>query len=210
MLGHAIAHAESIRCCERSSPCGPISRPPAVGGARPTSGHAARTEAVAHRDERIARGGRATACNKTRSARQGGIPDRLRQPAHGQPRPLATRSRTPARVDHASAAVVAILVALCRRVQGLAKTDRPALRLSSKPSGLRMEMMPCVDRTAAHRRATLATLACSIRATLASRHFFSRAPLASRHCFSRALPDRSADDHAVEIDVHLSIDDRLA
>jgi hypothetical protein len=47
MIGQPIAHAESIRCCERSSPCDAISRPPAVGGARSAAGHAARTEAAA-------------------------------------------------------------------------------------------------------------------------------------------------------------------
>src|SRR6266511_6339310 len=133
MLRQAIAHAESIRC--RSSPCDPVSRPPPVGGARSAPGHAAGTRAVAHRDERIARGGRTTARNETGSARQGGIAFGLRQSAHGEPKPLATRSGTPARVDHPSAAVVAILVALCRRVQGLAKTDRPALRLRASHPG---------------------------------------------------------------------------
>src|SRR5260370_32845453 len=69
MLGHAMAHAESIRC--RSSPCDAISWSPAVGGVRSAPGHATGTEAVAHRDERIARGGRTTARNETGSGRQG-------------------------------------------------------------------------------------------------------------------------------------------
>src|SRR5204863_8211485 len=81
MLGHAMAHAESIRC--RSSRCDAISWSSAVGSARSAPGHATGTEAVAHRDERIARGGRTTARNETGSARQGGIPFGLRQPAHG-------------------------------------------------------------------------------------------------------------------------------
>src|SRR6266481_9030817 len=116
MLGHAMAHAESIR--SRSSPCDAISWSPAMGGARSAPGHATGTEAVAHRDERIARGGRTTAGNETGSARQGGIPFGLRQPAHGEPRPLETKSGTPLRVNRASAAMVAILVELCLRVQG--------------------------------------------------------------------------------------------
>src|SRR5260370_38160521 len=71
------------------------------------------TEAVAHRDGRIARGGRTTACNGTGSAQHGGIPFGRRQPAYGEPRLLATRSGTPPRADRGSAARVAILVALC-------------------------------------------------------------------------------------------------
>jgi hypothetical protein len=58
-----MAHAESIRC--RSSPCDAISWSSAVGGARSAPGHATGTEAVAHWDERIARGGRTTARNET-------------------------------------------------------------------------------------------------------------------------------------------------
>src|SRR5260370_36532320 len=56
---------------------------------------------------------RTTSRNETGSARQGGIPFGLRQPAHGEPRPLETRSGTPLRVNRASAAMVAILVELC-------------------------------------------------------------------------------------------------
>jgi len=84
-----------------------------VGGARSATRDAAGTEAVAHRDERIARGGRTTARNETGSARQGGIPFGLRQPAYGEPGPLETRSGTSLRVNRASAAMVAILVELC-------------------------------------------------------------------------------------------------
>ena len=57
MIEHAIAHAESTRYCERSSAYEPISWTTSVGGARPATSDAAGTEAVAHRDERIARGG---------------------------------------------------------------------------------------------------------------------------------------------------------
>ena len=57
MLEHAIAHAESTRYCERSSAYEPISWTTGVGGARPATSDAAGTEAVAHRNERIARGG---------------------------------------------------------------------------------------------------------------------------------------------------------
>src|SRR5262245_61433344 len=42
-----------------------------MGGARSATGDAARTEAVAHRDERIASGSRAIACNGPRSAQHG-------------------------------------------------------------------------------------------------------------------------------------------
>jgi len=103
MLRHAIAHAESTRCCERD---------PGVGGARSATSHAAGTEAVAHRDECIARGGRTAACNGTGSAQHRGIAFGLSQPDYGEPRPLATGSGTPSRADRASAAMVAILVAL--------------------------------------------------------------------------------------------------
>src|SRR5262249_32113522 len=113
MLGHAVAHAESTRCCERSSACDPISWIPAVGGARSGSSHAAGTEAVAYRDERIAGGGWTTACNGTGRAQHQAIPLGFRQPTHREPRSLATRSRTPQRVNHASAALVAILGELC-------------------------------------------------------------------------------------------------
>src|SRR5262249_16063430 len=112
MLGHAVAHAESTRCCERSSPCDPISWIAAVVAARSASSHAAGAEAVAHRDERIARGGRTTACYGTGSAQHRGIPLGRRHPAHGEPRPLATRSGAPPGVPRASAAMVAILVEL--------------------------------------------------------------------------------------------------
>jgi hypothetical protein len=81
--------------------------------ARSATCDAAGNEAVAHRDERIARGGRTIACNGTESAQHRGIPFGRRQPDHGEPRPLATRSGTPPRVDREGAAMVAILVALC-------------------------------------------------------------------------------------------------
>src|SRR5262245_7443235 len=139
MLGHAMAYADSTRCCERPSPCEPISWTSGVGGTRSAAGHAAGAEAVAHRDERIARGGRTAPCNEAGSAGHRGIPHRLRQPAHGEPRPLATRSGTPARADRASAALVAVLAGLCRRVQGVAKAGRPrvALGLSRSRTGRR-------------------------------------------------------------------------
>src|SRR5262249_11176874 len=129
MLEHAIAHAESTRCCERSSTCDPISWTRAMGGARSATSDAAGNEAVAHRDERIACGGRTTARNGTGSAQHRGIPFGLPQPAHGEPRPLALGSGTPQRINRAGAAMVAILVALCRRVQAVPKTDRPRLSL---------------------------------------------------------------------------------
>src|SRR5215468_6923605 len=114
MLRHVIAHAEST--------CDPISWTAALGGARSAASDAAGTQTVAYRDKRVAGGGPTTARDGAGSAQDRGIPFGLGQAGHGEPRPLATRSRTPPRVNRASAAMVAILVALRRRVQGMAKT----------------------------------------------------------------------------------------
>src|SRR5262249_4824249 len=119
------------RDCERSSAHKPVSWTTGVGGARPATSDAAGTEVVAHRGERIARGGWTTAWNGRGSPQHRGIPFGLRQPEHGKPRTLATTSGTPPRVNRAGAAAVTILVALCRCIQSMAKTGRPrvALRL---------------------------------------------------------------------------------
>src|SRR5262245_58541282 len=113
MLEHAVAHAESACCCQRSSACEPISWTRAMGGARSATSDAAGNEAAAHRDERIACGGRTTARNGTGRAQYRGISFGLRRPADGEPRPLAPGSGTPQRINRAGAAMVAILVALC-------------------------------------------------------------------------------------------------
>src|SRR6516165_85713 len=115
MLRHVTAHAEST--------CNAISRTSALGGARSAASDAAGTQTVADRDKRLARGGPTTACNGAGRAQDRGIPFGLRQAGHGEPRPLATRSGTPPRVSRTSAAMVAILAALRRRVQSMAKTD---------------------------------------------------------------------------------------
>src|SRR5262249_57022695 len=99
MLVHAIADAEQTRCGERSSACEPISWTPAVGGARSATSDAAGNEAVAHRDERIACGGRTTACNGTGSAQHRGIPVGLRQPDYGEPGSIAPASGNPQRTN---------------------------------------------------------------------------------------------------------------
>jgi hypothetical protein len=109
MLRHAITHAESR---ERSSLRDHISCASALGRARSGAGNAAGTKAVAHRNKHVARRGRTTACNGTESAQHRGIPLCVRQPDYGEPRPVATRSGTPQRIDRASAAMVTILVAV--------------------------------------------------------------------------------------------------
>jgi hypothetical protein len=139
-----LPHVESTRCCQPSSPCGPVfSWIPTVGGARSATRDAAGTEAVAHRDERVARRGRTTACDRTGSAQHRGIPFEFRQPAHRQPRPLAPRGRTPARAHYAGTAMVAILVALRRRGKGVAKSGGPWLAL-----GLSRLRSACAGRLA--------------------------------------------------------------
>src|SRR5262249_55944127 len=87
-------------------------------------------------EEGIGVGGRTTACKGMGSAQHREIPVGLRQPDYGEPGSMAPGSGTPQRINRAGAAMVAILVALCRRVQGVAKTDRPriSLRVSRSPN----------------------------------------------------------------------------
>src|SRR5258708_39198439 len=105
---------ETVALVEHSSPGDHISCASAVGRTRSATGNATGNEAVAYRNKQVARRGRTTACSGTGSA----LPLCVRRSDYEEPRSVAPRSRTPSRVDRSSHAMVTIMVALSRHLQG--------------------------------------------------------------------------------------------
>jgi hypothetical protein len=113
---------ETVAPVQHASPGDHISCASAVGRTRSATGNATGNEAVASRNKQVARRGRTTACSGTRSA----LPLCVRRSDHEEPRSVAPRSRTRSRDDRSSHAMVTIMVALSRHLQGVAWHGVPA------------------------------------------------------------------------------------
>src|SRR5215468_5330465 len=107
---------EAFAPVEHSSPGDHISCASAVGRTRSATGNATGNEAVAYRNKHVTRRGRTTARSGTGST----LSLCVRRSDNGEPRSVAPRSRTPSCVDRSSHAMVTVLVALSRHLQGVA------------------------------------------------------------------------------------------
>src|SRR5262249_24834526 len=105
---HAMQYAKSVRWFERLSLRDHIFCVSAMGGARSATSDAAGNEGAAHRNRPVAHQGRTISCKGRGDAKRKGIP----LPGYREPRPVATWSATPRRVDGESAALATILRAL--------------------------------------------------------------------------------------------------
>jgi hypothetical protein len=113
---------ETVALVEHTSPGDHISCASAVGCAGSATGNATGNEAVAYRNKQVARRGRTTACSGTGSA----LPLCVRRSAYEEPRSVAPRSRMRSCVDRSSHAMVTVMVALSRHLQGVAWNGDPA------------------------------------------------------------------------------------